>query len=196
MSARIAQRGIARSLSAFRACHWRERRSQKSLCRSERRRRAACGEAGSAALVCVESDRARPSPEHTFRERAFPPGAPLSPAVQPFPVVVRSSLWLVVVLVVAFRRGARLHAAFFEGNRGESRRYERSRVQRHPTHTDPPIYLLIQCNSMRLFYAHAARSLFLPHSYLNSLVLAHSLAYSTAVNTWRRQWGTQERASP
>lgn len=73
-------------------------------------------------------------------------------------VVHRSLRFVVIVLVVFFRHGARLHAASFEGTRGESRRYARSRVRRHPTHTDPPIYLLIQCNSMWLFYAHTARS--------------------------------------
>lgn len=124
-------------------------------------------------MVCAESDRARPSPVHTFRERTFPPGAPPSPAVQRIPIVARYFLRLVVVLVVEFR--AHLHAASFEGTRGESRRYERSRVRRHPTHTDPPIYLLIQCNSMRLFYAHTARSLLLPHSCLNT-TRARSLA--------------------
>lgn len=39
---------------------------------------AARGEAGSAALVCAEF-----AAEHTFRERAFPPGAPLPPPPPP-----------------------------------------------------------------------------------------------------------------
>lgn len=141
---------------------------------------AARGKVGSAALVCAEF-----AAEHTFRERAFPPGAPLPPT-RPIPVVVRRSLRFVAVVVVVFR--AHSHAASFAG---ESRRHgERMRVrERRPTHTDPPIYLLIQCNSMSaVSRVRTARSLALfdPPSLL---FLLSSLAYnrSRLVNTWRRR---------
>lgn len=137
---------------------------------------------------------ARNSPEHTFRERAFPPGAPFPPPhcpplTRPIPVVVRS-LRLVVIVVVESRACSR--AASFAGDHGESRRHdERTRVREcRPMHTDPPIYLLIQCNSMRLSHAYTpfARSLALFDS-PSLLFLLSSLAYnrSCLVNTWRRR---------
>lgn len=151
---------------------------------------AARGEAGSAALVCVEF-----AAEHTFRERAFPPGAPLPPppplpsppppppppaAIRlPIPVVVRRSLRLVAVVVVASR--ARSRAASFAGiYHGVSRRQgeRRTRVRRRPTHTDPPIYLLIQCNSMRLSHAYAPLALLLSAPSCSFLFLFRSLACS------------------
>lgn len=72
----------------------------------------------------------------------------------PIPIVVRRSLRLVAVVVVTYRACSR--AASFAGDHGESRRHGewRTRVRRRPTHTDPPIYLLIQCNSMRLSHAY------------------------------------------
>lgn len=109
---------------------------------------------------------ARNLPRSTFRERAFPPGAPLPPPhcpplTRPIPVVVRRSLRLVAVVVV--ESCARSRAASFAGDHGESWHHdERTRVREcRPTHTDPPIYLLIQCNSMRLSHAYTplARSL-------------------------------------
>lgn len=165
MSARIAQRGIARSLSAFRACHWRERRSQKSLSRSGRSRRrcAARGEAGSVALVCAESARTRQLRNNTFKRTR---------------VSTRSSLLMPIGRSSFFnktprrrRRRRRLRRRAVSSRRLFAHRIFRKsgRYERRHAHDVvpriPPIYLLIQCNSMRLFCAHTVRS-FVPSSFL------------------------------
>jgi len=99
----------------------------------------------------------------------------------PILIVVHRSLRLVANVAVTSR--ARLRAASFARDHGESRRHgeRRTRVRCRPTHTDPPIYLLIQFNSMRL--SHAYTSLALLFSF--SFSFPHS--YTTAINTWRRR---------
>lgn len=114
----------------------------------------------------------------------------LTAATRPIPVAVHRSLRLVAVVVVASRAHSR--AASFAGDHGVSRRHgERTRVRCRPTHTDPPIYLLIQCNSMQLSHAYTphARSLARTLVLLGSpplLLLFSTHSIAATVNTWRR----------
>lgn len=203
MSARIAQRGIARSLSAFRACHWRERRSQKSLsrsgrCRRSRRRCAARGEAGSVALVCAESARARPPRNNALKRTrvstrsAVPSWWSLRSAATRCPLTRLVAFVFFVVVVVPFRRDTRsLAYRIFR----ESGRYERRRaydvVPRIPTRrVDLPVDT-VQFNAAIL---RAHRTLF--RSFFFARVSICSLAPVIPVNTWRRRWGTREQISP
>lgn len=125
---------------------------------------AARGEAGSAALVCEEF-----AAEHTFRERAFPPGAPLPPPRcrysadpdrrPPFPKIRRRRNVLRSSARCIFRRGP----------------------QRIPAPQ--------QKNARTRTSSHAYRSADLLFSAPPLLFLLSSLTYnrSRLVNTWRRR---------
>lgn len=88
-NAQQCRRVESRARSAHSARVIDESDDQKNLSSRSRRRRhrrcgcAARGEAGSAALVCAESARARPPRSNTFRERAFPPGVSILPCRSP-----------------------------------------------------------------------------------------------------------------